>query len=45
MRTNILAVIVTVVALGCGGGGDDFLGDADGNTYVLRDMPDGRTWG
>jgi uncharacterized protein (TIGR02145 family) len=44
MRTVIfVAVAVTVVAIGCGGR-ETSLRDADGNTYVLRDMPDGRTW-
>ena len=44
MRTVIfVAVIVTAIAIGCGGR-DSLLRDEDGNTYVLRDMPDGRTW-
>jgi uncharacterized protein (TIGR02145 family) len=44
MRTVIfVAVMATVGAIGCGGR-DGLLRDADGNTYVLRDMPDGRIW-
>ena len=44
MRTVILvAVMVTAIAIGCGGR-DTLLRDEDGNTYVLRDMPDGRIW-
>jgi uncharacterized protein (TIGR02145 family) len=44
MRTGIFtALMVMVVAIGCGGR-DDMLRDVDGNTYVLRDMPDGRIW-
>ena len=44
MRTVIfVAVVVTVEAIGCGGG-DGLLRDADGNTYVLRDLLDGRIW-
>jgi uncharacterized protein (TIGR02145 family) len=35
--------MVTAVAIGCGGR-DGLLRDADGNTYVLRDLPDGRIW-
>jgi uncharacterized protein (TIGR02145 family) len=38
-----VAIMVTVVAIGCGDR-DGLLRDADGNTYVLRDMPDGRIW-
>jgi len=44
MRTvGFLTVIVTIAATGCGDR-DGLLRDADGNTYVLKDMPDGRTW-
>ena len=44
MRTVIfVAVTVTVVAIGCGSR-EDLLRDTDGNTYVLRDMLDGRVW-
>jgi len=44
MRTVILvAVMVTVFAIGCGDR-DGLLRDVDGNTYVLRNMPDGRIW-
>jgi uncharacterized protein (TIGR02145 family) len=42
-RPILVAVIVTVVALGCSGH-DALLHDVDGNAYVLRDMPDGQIW-
>ena len=47
MRTVISAtVIAAVVACGCDGrdSRDGLLRDADGKTYVLRDMLDGRRW-
>jgi len=47
MRTFIWAtVMVAVWAAGCGGRDrrDSLLRDADGNAYVLKAMPDGRTW-
>jgi len=47
MRTVTCAtVIVAVLAVGCGGRDTrgDLLHDANGNTYTLRGMVDGRTW-
>ena len=43
--SHLLTAIVAA-AVGCGGGDsrDGLLSDAEGNTYVLREMLDGRTW-
>ena len=40
------AVMTAVVVAGCGASNnaDDLLRDADGNTYGLKTMPDGRRW-
>ncbi len=38
-----VAVVVAAIAMGCGDG-NGVLHDADGNTYGLKGMADGRTW-
>ena len=38
------ALMVAVVVTGCKGPRDGVLRDADGNTYAIKTMPDGRSW-